>query len=305
VHIPDHFDESDAESETLSEKLRKIDAYHEVGQGGSQVDEEQSNQQVWYMEVDSNEEATNQAMNIEILNQNKIKFLSPDINTSIFPNSQEINQTEKEVAAADVINSQESVITDDGQISSVVIGAAMNDEKTKDDGQAGISQPERSDEKTREGGQVGTLQPERRSERLKKDVHLTTMEKNEALAKKRSLEGNSNKSHTLASIDNNMLNDLAKNMGVLINDTEFSTFDMLKELETIRNCLHLKLTNQSKLNSCVEIVEFVPDENQAKSIDSCEEESEVEEMLSQQSKEKCKFGKKKRFSFSQGGRKQD
>jgi len=68
VHIPDHFDESDAESETLSEKLRKIDAYHEVGQGGSQVDEEQSNQQVWYMEVDSNVEAANQAMNIEILN---------------------------------------------------------------------------------------------------------------------------------------------------------------------------------------------------------------------------------------------
>jgi len=29
----------------------------------------------------------------------------------------------------------------------------------------------------------------KRSERLKKDVHLTTMEKNEALAKKRSLEG--------------------------------------------------------------------------------------------------------------------
>jgi len=31
--------------------------------------------------------------------------------------------------------------------------------------------------------------PERRSERLMNDVHLTTMEKNEALAKKRSLEG--------------------------------------------------------------------------------------------------------------------
>ena len=31
--------------------------------------------------------------------------------------------------------------------------------------------------------------PERRSVRLKKDVHLTTMEKNETLAKKRSLEG--------------------------------------------------------------------------------------------------------------------
>jgi hypothetical protein len=31
VLIPDHVEESDADSETLSEKLRKIDAYNEVG----------------------------------------------------------------------------------------------------------------------------------------------------------------------------------------------------------------------------------------------------------------------------------
>lgn len=198
LHIPDHFDESDAESETLSEKLRQIDAYQENEQGGTQVDEDQSNQQVWYMEVDPSEDAVNQAVNLEIQNQNEFISLSSDIVTSALQTSQENNQAEKESVVADVLNSQKSVIIDDGQNSTVVIGDAKKDEKNQEKGQDGISQPER------------------RSERLKKEIHLTTMEKNEAMAKKRSLEGNSNKSHALATIDNIMLNDLAKNMGVLV-----------------------------------------------------------------------------------------
>ena len=32
VHIPDNFDDSDAESESLSDRLRRIGAYTEVGQ---------------------------------------------------------------------------------------------------------------------------------------------------------------------------------------------------------------------------------------------------------------------------------
>jgi len=31
VHIPESFDESDADNETLSDKLRRIDVYTEVG----------------------------------------------------------------------------------------------------------------------------------------------------------------------------------------------------------------------------------------------------------------------------------
>jgi hypothetical protein len=55
-----------------------------------------------------------------------------------------------------------------------------------------------------------------------------------------------------------VLHNLAKDMGVLVEDTDFASFDMLKELETARNCLHLKQINQSKPNSCVE---FVPCED--------------------------------------------
>jgi hypothetical protein len=66
MYIPYHFDELDAESETLSEKLRQIDAYQENEQGGTQVDEDRSNQQVWYMKVDPSENAVNQVVNLEI-----------------------------------------------------------------------------------------------------------------------------------------------------------------------------------------------------------------------------------------------
>jgi hypothetical protein len=49
VHIPNTFVESNAESETLSERLRKIDAYNDEEQGGSQVNENNSEQQAWFI----------------------------------------------------------------------------------------------------------------------------------------------------------------------------------------------------------------------------------------------------------------
>jgi hypothetical protein len=45
--------ESDAESDTLSEKLRKIDDYNYGEQEGSQVNENSSDKQVWFMEEDA------------------------------------------------------------------------------------------------------------------------------------------------------------------------------------------------------------------------------------------------------------
>ena len=63
--------------------------------------------------------------------------------------------------------------------------------------------------------------------------------------------------------------------------------------------------NQSKVKSSVEIVEFVPTKDHISIIVSSDEDSDIAKMLIQQSKEKSKLGKKKRFSFSPGGRKQD
>lgn len=51
--------------------------------------------------------------------------------------------------------------------------------------------------KGKDANTVKVCQAERsHNERLKKDIHVTTMEKNEEMAKKRHLEGNSKKSRS-------------------------------------------------------------------------------------------------------------
>jgi len=61
VHIPDNFDDSDAKSESLSDRLRRIGAYTEVGQR-SQQNEDKENHQVWAMEVDESVDPSAQIM---------------------------------------------------------------------------------------------------------------------------------------------------------------------------------------------------------------------------------------------------
>lgn len=52
VHIPDTFEDSDADNESLSDKLRRIDAYNETGQGSKQaMGKDESGHQIWHMEV--------------------------------------------------------------------------------------------------------------------------------------------------------------------------------------------------------------------------------------------------------------
>jgi hypothetical protein len=50
VQIPDNFEDFDTESETLSDKLRKIDAYGDNGQGCSKGMEGEVNKQMWFFE---------------------------------------------------------------------------------------------------------------------------------------------------------------------------------------------------------------------------------------------------------------
>jgi hypothetical protein len=139
--------------------------------------------------------------------------------------SQAVLAQADQVGVADnVFNSQESVLTDDGGEKAIEVeinedAGKMNQDKEplKDD------QPER-----------------RRSDRLKKEVHLTTNEKSEAMAKNRNLEGNSKLPRNLSNVDNLNLNIIAKNMGVVVQKDNFATFDLLKDLESARNCLYSK-----------------------------------------------------------------
>jgi hypothetical protein len=49
VHIPDSFEESDAESESLSDKIRKLEGYGEIGQTSSKQGEDRDDHQVMLM----------------------------------------------------------------------------------------------------------------------------------------------------------------------------------------------------------------------------------------------------------------
>jgi len=59
------------ESDTLSEKLRRIDAYNDEVQGGSQVNENTPDQHIWFMEGNARTIATSQDINLAIQLQKK------------------------------------------------------------------------------------------------------------------------------------------------------------------------------------------------------------------------------------------
>ena len=93
-----------------------------------------------------------------------------------------------------LINSQESVITDDGSNKAPMIPTTSEAEGSKT---------------AAAKDQAKEIQV-KRSERLVKDVIFTTQEKNEAMARKRNLEGINVKTHIIVDMDNDVLGKLAK-----------------------------------------------------------------------------------------------
>lgn len=78
-----------------------------------------------------------------------------------------------------IINSQESVITEDGQAGALVGGTCINTEKMPM-----VVDDSLNTEKMQEDEQPKMPQDETRSERLEGVIHLTATERNEAMAKK-------------------------------------------------------------------------------------------------------------------------
>jgi hypothetical protein len=83
-------------------------------------------------------------------------------------------------------------------------------------------------------------QERRRSERLKKDITLTTKEKNERMARKRNLEGTHSNQNMFSVLPLDEIAELSSGMGVIVNDYDFGTFDMLRDLECARQDLFNK-----------------------------------------------------------------
>ena len=108
----------------------------------------------------------------------------------------------------------------------------------------------------------------------------------------------------MSDIDNAELNNLAKCMGVLVHENNFATFDMLKDLESARNCLYAKHQKQTVSEKPSEIVECAVDKEVLTIEEIDEEESKLEEFVIQKSLIKDRPVKKK-FTLSPRGRKQD
>ncbi|CAD6246928.1 unnamed protein product [Miscanthus lutarioriparius] len=173
VHIPDTFEESDAESETLSDRIRKLKGYGNMGQSSKQG-EDDDNHHVMFMKdisTDVNMDLMVQRqLQKQLNNQDDTYTPSEAVDTMIPPLI-----SEDTVAIEGIINSQESTITMVDCEEVIEIPEAKKDATAVGDTIAGkkmLVQPER-----------------RRSERLKREIHLTTQDKMEAMAKKRCLEG--------------------------------------------------------------------------------------------------------------------
>jgi len=86
------------------------------------------------------------------------------------------------------------------------------------------------------------MQGEIRSERLRNDITVTTKEKNERMARKRNLEGNPLATNMFSDLPVESINCLSADMGIAVDNINFGTFNMLKDLEIARHNLHIKHT---------------------------------------------------------------
>jgi hypothetical protein len=85
----------------------------------------------------------------------------------------------------------------------------------------------------------------RRGERLKKDSNLTTKEKIEKAAQIKNLEGNSTRANSFSVLSVEDIINVSSDMGIVLDDKDFDTFDLLKQLECARNELFLKQADKN------------------------------------------------------------
>jgi len=271
IQIPDNFEDSDTESETFGEKLKRIDAYGDSGQGCSKNKEEEVNRQVWIFE--------NEQVNGDPRNTSLGQMKEGDKNTNgstdqglITVNTDPISVTESlEVFLPDdqIINTLGSVNVEEERpqelFQAIEVDTSLN--KPEDQQHDKRVSDKLIDEESRQKRtqpmkiNVSLNKPkdqhqERRSDRLKKDITMTTQEKNEFIAKKRNLEGTSISTSMFSDLSHSSMHNLSKQMGVVIEDDNGNSFDLLKEIETVRFNLFNK---QQRAKTNVQIKEITDD----------------------------------------------
>jgi len=130
------------------------------------------------------------------------------------------------------------------------------------------------------------IQERRRSERLKKDANLTTMEKIGRVAQKKNLEGNPQKSNCFSVLSANDITHITSEMGIVIENDDFDTCNLLNDLETARNDLYLKQLALNVIPQTESVEEHPAEDKNPELIWLDDESSESEDFILVESRKK-------------------
>lgn len=132
----------------------------------------------------------------------------------------------------------------------------------------------------------------RRSDRLKKETTMTTMEKNERMARKRNLEGNQWVSNSFTALPIDVFSSITADMGVDTCGNCLETFNLVKNLEQARDDIYQR-QNESKAATQTESVESAQ-LNDSSSVEWLHEEtSETDDFILVESRKKERENRKK------------
>lgn len=207
-----------------------------------------------------------------------------------------------EVASQTVSLSPEVFIPDDGIINtqgSIEMEVGENEKVTY---LSALEMESLTKEVEAEKMEVWQDHERRRSDRLKKTTTMTTMEKNLKMAKKGNLEGNPSSFNCFSVLLIEEMVNVTSNMGIDLNENDFDTFNLLKDLEKARDDLYYKQINKAS-DPQTESVEDMQANKASLVLEWIQEESsEIDEfVLVESRKRKKKIGRMlKSLSLSKG-----
>lgn len=117
--------------------------------------------------------------------------------------------------------------------------ASKNEDRQNENGQDILTKEQNNKDIKKLATSTMVQREERRtSARLKKDLLISTNDKIIQMGKKRNLEGtNLNSENSFSVLEENEIALLAKGMGIDIDDSNFLTIDLIKELEIARHAI--------------------------------------------------------------------
>lgn len=201
-----------------------------------------------------------------------------------------------EVASQTVSLSPEVFIPDDGIINtqgSIEMEVGENEKVTY---LSALEMESLTKEVEAEKMEVWQDHERRRSDRLKKTTTMTTMEKNLKMAKKGNLEGNPSSFNCFSVLLIEEMVNVTSNMGIDLNENDFDTFNLLKDLEKARDDLYYKQINKAS-DPQTESVEDMQANKASLVLEWIQEESsEIDEfVLVESRKRKKKIGRMLKF----------